>query len=221
MTRLIALLLSFLLASGPALAGAWLREQNKAFTTLSVTGFREKDGAIAYKTSLYAEWGMRPNLTLGLDAEEHRDLYGHALVFARVPVAEFEEAGRFAAEFGIGAHHRQLQAWATYKATLSWGKGFQTRVGGGWMAVDASFEYRTHEAVIRKLDFTAGLSSPRRIDPLLQIETSYVSGRPFYWSARPSIMYRPKDGPNTWLVGLEKNSFEESVGLKLSLWRDF
>lgn len=221
MGRLIVIL--FIILSGPrtAEAGAWLREKNSAFTAFAVTGFRAPGDTIDYKSSFYAEWGMRPNLTIGLDAEEHYDLHGHALAFARFPVAEFANGGRVSAEIGAGAYHRQTSARAMYKATLSWGKGFQTRRGSGWVAVDTAMEFRSTDSVIRKLDLTAGLSSNRKLNPMIQIETSYIPGRPFYWSARPSAMFRPGHGPNTWLVGIEGNAYQNSLGLKFALWREF
>ncbi len=221
MGRVVLISLLFLALCGPVWAGAWLRERGTGFTAVSVTAFDETDEGYKYKTSLYSEWGLRENLTIGLDAEEHQDLYGHALIFARIPVADFGSAGRLAAEFGVGAHHRKLSTWALYKATLSYGKGIQTGLGAGWVAVDTALEYRTHEALIRKLDLTLGLSSGRRLDPLLQLETSYVPGRPWYWSARPSLMYRPKSGKTTWVLGVERNSARDTTGFKLALWRSY
>ncbi len=220
MARLVLVIPLLFMVCTPAWSGAWLREKGSSFTALSVTAFKEED-VYKYKTSLYTEWGLRPKLTIGLDAEEHQDLYGHALVFARVPVADMGSAGRLAAEFGVGAHHRQYSSWAMYKATLSYGKSIQTGLGGGWINVDAALENRTHEAVIRKLDFTAGLSSGRRFDPLLQIETSYVSDRPWYWRVRPSLMYRPKTGRLTWILGAERNSADDNIGIKFGLWRSY
>ncbi len=98
------LFITFLLATfgAPVWAGAWLREKGSAFTATSVTAFKEADGEFKYKTSFYAEWGLLPKLTLGLDAEEHQDLYGHALIFGRFPVADFGQAGRLAGEIGVG-----------------------------------------------------------------------------------------------------------------------
>lgn len=220
MKRFLCAVLLLFAACGPVLAGAWLRDKGAGFSAVSVTGFKESD-VYKYKTSLYAEYGLGPRLTVGLDAEEHQDLYGHALVFARFLVADFGRSGRMAAELGVGAHHRQLQVWALYKATLSYGRNIETKIGNGWLAVDAALEYRTHDALFRKLDFTAGLSSGRRIDPLLQIETSYTPDRPFYWSVRPSIMYRPKGGQSTWVLGAERNSFRDTTGIKLALWLSY
>ncbi|MCG7520085.1 hypothetical protein [Ruegeria sp. Ofav3-42] len=220
MCRALSILLLLLMAS-PAWPGAWLRDKGTAFVAASLTAFKEQDNGYDYKTSLYGEWGFRENITLGLDIEEHRDLYGHATVFARLPVADFESAGRFAAEFAVGAHHRQTRAWALYKATLSYGKGFQTGWGNGWIAVDAALEYRTHEALYRKLDITAGLSSARLVNPFLQIETAYRNGHPLHWRVRPSVMIRAKDSPTTWVFGIERNDARTNTGIKLAIWNTF
>ncbi|MTI03160.1 hypothetical protein [Roseibium sp. RKSG952] len=221
MGRIITIILYVFVSAGPVWAGAWLREKGHGFTAVAVSGFAENDGTRKYKSSLYAEWGLRPKLTIGLDAEEHQDQYGHAVVFARFPLADLGDPGRFAAELGLGAHHRGLQSWAMYKATLSYGKGLQTGLGNGWLAVDTALEYRTHADLIRKLDVTVGLSTDRLLDPLLQIETYYAPGYPFYWSARPSLMIRPRKGKFTWIVGVEKTSAQDAIGARLALWRDF
>ncbi len=220
MSRVICFIL-LLLAASPVWPGAWLREKDQAFTAASVTAFEDPNGMYDYKTAVYAEFGYRPGLTIGLDIEENRDLYGHALLFARLPVADFGNRGRFAVEFGAGAHHRYRNAWALYKVTLSYGKGFQTGWGNGWVAVDTAVENRTHDAVFRKLDFTAGLSADRLLNPLIQVETAYTPDRPLFWKARPSIMIRPQDSRITWVLGLERNQARTDTGLKLALWSEF
>jgi len=217
----VVFLLFALLAATPVWPGAWLREKDSAFTAASVTAFKDPDGLYDYKSALYAEWGYKPNLTIGLDFEENRDLFGHALLFARVPVADFGNWGRFAAELGAGAHHRHRKAWALYKVGLSYGKGFRTGWGNGWLSVDAALEYRTHEAVYRKLDLTAGLSADRLLNPLLQIETAYTPDQPLFWRVRPSVMIRTRDSKATWVLGLERNYARKDTGIKIAIWNEF
>ncbi|WP_281995365.1 hypothetical protein [Ruegeria faecimaris] len=217
----IALILHLLLMASPAWSGAWLREKDAAFTAASLTAFRLPEDGYDYKTSLYAEWGYSQNLTVGFDFEQNQDLYGHALIFARVPVADLGQWGRFAAEFGAGAYHKHERAWAQYKVTLSYGKGFQSALGSGWIAIDAAIENRTHDNIYRKLDLTTGLSSDRLINPLIQIETAYRSGHSIYWKARPSVMIRTKDSSTTWVLGVERNDARKNTGIKLALWNEF
>ncbi len=221
MGRILIILTLILSTPAPSFAGAWLREKGKAFTALSVTAYKDEDGFYDSKTSIYAEYALRPGITIGLDAEENQNYYGHALIFARLPIADFDHSGRFAAELGVGVHHRHLRSWALYKATLSYGKGFHSRWGNGWVALDAIVEHRTHEATIHKLDFTAGLNSNRWLDPLLQIETSHASGSSPYWSIRPAVLIRPRKRQDVWLLGVERNSYRNRLGIKFALWREF
>ena len=219
--RSLFVIVLLILSPAPAWPGAWLREKGTAFVSMAVTAFKEDDYGYDYKGSFYAEYGLRENLTLGLDVQEHRDLYGHALAFARLPIAEFDNIGRFAAEIAVGAHHQQMRSWALYKATLSYGKGFQSALGNGWVAVDAALEYRTHDALYRKLDITTGLSSQRLLNPLLQIETAYRSDSPLYWRVRPSVMIQAKQSRTTWIFGLERNDARKNTGIRLAIWNTF
>ncbi|KUJ78397.1 hypothetical protein AVO44_14705 [Ruegeria profundi] len=220
MCRVVFLFL-LLMAAAPAWSGAWLREKDAAFTAASVTAFKDPDGSFNYKTALYAEYGLRPKVTIGLDLEQNRDYFGHALVFARVPVADFDDWGRFAAEFGAGAHYRLFGSWAMYKLTLSYGKGFQTGLGNGWFAVDAAWENRTHDAVFRKLDITTGLSGDRLLNPMMQIETSYTPESSLFWTVRPSVLIRGRDNGRTWVLGFERNKARNDTGVKFALWNTF
>ncbi|MEX0318727.1 MAG: hypothetical protein AB3N21_12285 [Ruegeria sp.] len=221
MRRTLLAIILALMATGPACAGAWLREKGTGFVAATTTVHRLEKYAYEYKSSLYLEWGAFERVTLGLDVNEHQGLSGHALLFARLPIHDFGKAGRFAAELGAGAYHWQTTWAPMYKATLSYGKGLNTGWGNGWIAVDTALEYRTDQPLIRKLDLTTGLSSGRLLDPLLQVETTYIPGKPFYWSVTPSLIYRPKLLKSTWVLGIEQNALKSQPGLKVALWRDF
>ena len=207
--------------SGSAAAGAWLREKGRGFLSLSATGYRI-DGQVELEKALYAEWGAFDRLTMGLDINDKAGITGHALVFARHPIRDFGAYGRLAAEFGLGGHHWQNDWSAMYKATLSYGKEIKTGWGHGWIALDAAYERRMGSPEpAYKLDFTAGLSSERLFDPLLQIETTRIPGGPLYWTVRPSVMITGKENV-TWLIGLErKSAIPGTIGLRFSLWRNF
>jgi len=215
------LLVWFAVTAMPAWSGAWLRDKGTVFTSASVSIFKDPDHGSRLKSSLYAEWGARPNLTLGFDAEEHQDIYGHALVFARVPLANLGHRGLFAADLAVGLHHRQDRAWILYKGTLSYGKDFQSTWGAGWIAIDAALEYRSHDALLRKLDLTAGMSADRLLNPLLQIETAYAKDHRFYWTVRPSLMIRAKGRKTRWIIGIERNETNSGIGGRFGLWSEF
>ncbi len=65
MGRILIILTLILSAPAPSFAGAWLREKGKTFTALSVTAYKDEDGFYDSKTSIYAEYGLRPGITIG------------------------------------------------------------------------------------------------------------------------------------------------------------
>ncbi len=230
MRRLLAALLICVNYASLADAGAWLREPGHAFSSVSST-FRKTDGAVTIETSIYADYGVAPRLTLGVDYNQRPGLAGHFLIFARLPLGRTDGRTRIALELGAGGHHRLGQWNGMLKSTLSLGHGFSNRWGDGWLAVDAGVEWRSgNPDPVFKLDSTLGLSSLNlsslnrysgRFRPILQIETAHIRGNPMIWALTPGVII---DGPFdiSWLAGIEyKSSLETSVGLKLGLWRQF
>jgi len=208
-------------AAQPARAGAWLREKGAGFLSLTTT-LRNIDGAWQYENGFYLEYGLTPRLTLGLDVNEAAGLAGHALVFMRLPVGPPERRTKIALELGVGGHHWQGQWGEMLKSTLSVGRGFSSRWGDGWVNVDVGVELRRPlPDPAFKLDATIGLSPWRRIRPILQIESTYISGSPLIWSVIPGVLI---DGPEntTWQIGVaRKTAGQSSLGLKIGLWREF
>ncbi|WP_164659530.1 hypothetical protein [Tropicibacter sp. Alg240-R139] len=221
MGRILAILLLSLCAAQSASAGAWLREKGTGFLSLTGTIYNPSD-TYDFKSAVYGEWGLTPNLTVGLDLNERPGLTGHALVFARIPVAELGQNGRFAFEFGGGGHHFQDRWHPMYKVGLSYGQSLETPWGYGWLAIDLAFEHRLRtNDPFYKLDATVGLSADRLINPMLQIETSYFGDSEVHWSITPSILIRGKNNTR-WQFGIERRSaYPKGYGVKIALWREF
>lgn len=226
MCRSLAMLILCLLASTAAQAGAWLREEGKGFISASATVHKSNDPlsetGIDYKSSVYAELGITPSLTMGFDLNERPGLAGHALLFSRFPLVDLGEAGRLAGEIGVGGHHGPDRWHPMYKFTLSYGFEFDSRWGSGWLALDGAIEDRTGAGrPFYKLDLTTGLSEQRMFNPLLQIETTHIQGAPVIWTVTPSVIIQTGE-QNRWVVGLENRSnYPKGIGLKIALWRDF
>lgn len=209
----------------PAFAGAWLRDTGTKFFSNGVT-LRKSGGFLRPEYSFYGEFGISPYLTLGLDFNESQGPLGrqsgHALMFARFPIAHSWQNTNVVIELGLGGNHYQGKWDAMVKSTLSVGRGFSSRWGNGWINVDTSLEMRrpTSKPAF-KLDATIGLSEGMRFRPMLQIETTYIAGKPLIWSVIPSVMV---DGLNnqTWVVGIErKTSGQSTLGIRFGLWRKF
>jgi hypothetical protein len=207
--------------TGPAFAGAWLRDTGAKFFSYGAT-LRKSGGYLRPEYSFYGEFGISPYLTLGLGFNESGGQSGHVLVFARFPVAHSWQNTKVAVELGLGGNH-YLGKWdGMVKSTLSVGRGFSSRWGNGWINVDTGLELRRPaNRPALKLDATIGLSEGMRFRPMLQIETTYITGKPLIWAVIPSVMI---DGRNnqTWVVGIErKTTGQPTLGLRFGLWRKF
>jgi len=225
MRAALAGLLLFLLAVQPATAGAWLREHKHGFSSVSST-LRRLPDRIGQENSIYLEYGVRPKLTLGLDLNEGDSLSGHGLVFARFAPGKARESGSrknyFAIETAIGAHYQGELIAPMYKLTLSWGRSLKTKRLSAWLAVDLAGEQRKGlPGPTLKMDTTLGLNGVRRVQPMLQIETSRPADGAVNWAVIPSLRIARRNGI-TWVVGVERKfAGRHSVGVKFSIWKDF
>jgi len=221
MRAALSILFCCVMTAQPACAGAWLRDPETAFMSVSGT-MRYLHGFWQSENSLYGEFGLAPRVTLGVDINETPGIAGHLFVFARVPVGPADRRTKVAFEFGLGAHHWLDQWGMMVKSGISVGRSFTNRWGDGWFNIDTALELRRpNPDPAFKLDATLGLFSGRRIRPLLQFESTYVPDNPLIWSISPVVLI---DGRNntTWLIGLErKTAGRSSPGLIFATWRRF
>lgn len=209
-----------MICAPPAMAGAWLREQNSVFMAFGVT-MRSDTVTLETENKFYLEYGLFPRVTLGIDYNEIPGRAGHALAFFRLPLGPTNKRSRYALELGIGQHN-WLGEWSPmYKATLAIGRGFESKLGNGWIGAEAAFERRTGlPEPVYKLDAVAGLSSGWKLRPLIKLETAYIPGQPFSWSITPGVMFDV--GNSTWVLGIERRSaMRDTLGITFGLWRDF
>jgi hypothetical protein len=213
-----ALLLVALMLAGPASAGAWLREEKTGFVSYSGT----VDETLRIEGSLYAEYGLRPKLTMGIKVDVDMSTgqigSGTAIVFIRKPINTGERSYNLAYEIGLGSTFG-----ATYeplvRTGLSYGRGFSIRDRNGWVAIDGTIEWGTGEAQdVLKLDTTVGLALNDRFKVMMQVFFSH-EGSEQYTTIAPSVIWQPKPKKPSYVLGLEsKNGV---LGLKLGMWREF
>lgn len=123
-----------LLAPPPALAGAWPREAGTVFVATGAE--RDRDGN-SY-SSLYAEYGLTPRTTVGAELGHTTVGETTALVWAQRPLDDGQGVHRFSLAFGLGAVWRDGTAEPLIQTTLAWGRGFDSRLGTGWLAARGS-----------------------------------------------------------------------------------
>jgi len=128
--------------SGSAVAGPWPREEKGVF--LSFSGERDVQGN-AY-SSLYAEYGLRPRLTLGLELGRSSGGETSAMFWLQRALDRGEGPNRFSAALGMGGLERRGEYLPLAQIAVGWGRGFDSlpvlrRVPrGGWLSVEVRYK---------------------------------------------------------------------------------
>ncbi len=220
-----------LIGAAEATAGAWPREPGTAFLSVSqrfTTGPMDLRAPLAdleSYTSIFAEYGLSESWTVGLDAGHGRGDFPvtTALAFARHPVWQSEGGQIVSAELGLGWRDHVLDgSEARLRPGLSWGRGFESRWGAGWLGVDATAEWRLPSAdLVLKADFTAGIRPTERTMLIAQLQTARFPDADPAVRLAPSVVRR--FGARTHLqLGLDAGlAGEDTYGIKLATWWTF
>lgn len=214
------LLIALLLPAQPADAGAWLREQGAAFLSFKTT--IEQNGQ--RNAAVYAEYGARPKLTLGVKADVgmvHGFLSGgRAEVFVRKPFPLGKRNFKLAYELGLGGAFVQTVD-PLLRVGLNLGKGLTLRKTSGWLAIDASVEWAsTSDIATVKLDTTLGFNLSAHFKVMMQIfhTDSIVFTET---TLAPSVIWTPNtDKGISYQFGLETND-AGVLGATVGVWRSF
>ncbi len=120
-------ILFFLLDVSTATAGAWLREKGTGFSSVTTKGTLSRD----FSETTYWEYGVRDDLTLGVEAAfftfASGAQSGSGMVFLRRPIGKKDRPSVWAYELGIGADWSDASVRANVRAALSWGHGYQLK----------------------------------------------------------------------------------------------
>ena len=216
--RWVHSLIVLCLLGSSAAAGPWLRAPGTQFLSLSVEASKDTLRPETYG-SIYYEYGLRPKLTLGLDAG--RDSWGQssALIFARLPLWLSESGSRAAADFAIGQMTDSTGTYLAIRPGLSWGRALKWGQGG-WLSIDATYAYVPETTnTLAKIEGTLGLNHSDRVKYLLQLIAEKPTGQDTLVSATPGLAWR--FGKGSHLLGGVILRSDGSTTLKLGLWRDF
>ncbi len=215
----IPFLIPALMLAHPADAGAWLRDEGTVFLSFSST-----IDALGRNTgSVYAEYGLRPKLTLGakvdVDMTAGQIGNGSALVFARKPIATGKHDFKLAYDFGIGATIEEDPA-ALLHVGLNYGRGYTAWDRAGWVSIDSALQWAESDAApTAKLDGTIGLTLNDHFKVMFQVFYSNTDSDATTTLA-PSLIWTPNTDTNrTYQIGVE--SKDGVLGVKLGLWRSF
>lgn len=223
--------LVLLAAAAQAEAGPWPREQGAIFLSISSTLSTGAQTLLAPMTDIrtasqvFAEYGLSDDWTFGLDALHATGddaPLAAGLVSLRRPVWRGDGGGIAAAELGLGILEDADGTEARVRPGLSWGRGFESTRGGGWLGVESSLEFRLPSGdTAFKADFTAGLKPTDRWMLIGQVQTGlYPDADPIVRLA-PSVVRRLGDSTHAQLGLLGGLAGDDAVGVKLALWFSF
>jgi hypothetical protein len=229
--RTLTAVLMLALAATEVSAGAWPRPKGETFVSVATrqsTGARTLIAAvqdIRSYTSIYVEHGVTDRLTVGFDAGQGRgpdERVDAALAFARLPVWS-PGLHKVAADFGLGMLEDGVDGTQTrIRPGLAWGRGFESRWGGGWLGMEASYEFRvpSGDSAV-KADFTAGLKPDDRWMAILQLQTgAFPDSEPIARLA-PSVVRRLGARSHVQIGGLAPLAGDDAYGAMLALWFTF
>lgn len=194
-------LAALLLLALPAAAGPWARDPGGVFAALSV----EQDRDDSRHTGLYAEYGLSPRNTLGLELGRTRD-EATVLVWWQRALGRPEGPNRWAVSLGLGAIRRDGRYHPMGQMLTGWGRGFdsipllRSIPGGGWISVETrsklaaiTEEYPEEPNVIWE--------DPTYLTP----ETTHKLDLTLGWHARDNLMlinqFRFEDRADTGFSG--------------------
>lgn len=229
---LLALVPAFLLTGAPAQAGAWPREEGEVFISVSQTtstGARtiiETLQDVRSYSSLYAEYGLTPETTVGLDgglARGDQDQGSSWTLFLRRPVWSTEGGHRFAAGIGLGqlVEPEWGRQWRI-RPGVSWGRGFESRWGNGWAGVEASAAYRLKsEDFAYKADFTIGLKPADRWMAIFQVQSGRYGADDLIVRVAPSVVRRFGEKIHLQIGFVGSVAGDDAMGVKLATWFTF
>lgn len=229
--RFLIIPAALLLSAQAAHPGAWPRGEGNAFISVSslfstgTSSLVTPQEDLRFFGSVFAEYGLSPDWTLGLDASfgsgfDEEEVAG--LVFARRTLARLEGGHVIAAELGLGwLEESDAGGTARLRPGLSWGRGFESVWGGGWMAIDTSVEWRVNDDdLVYKADVTLGIRPAEGWLVFGQLQSAYFPGTEIVKFA-PNVAYEVWPGSHLQLglsIGL---AGDEAVGVKLAQWFEF
>ena len=222
MMRLISLALLLSLWPPWATAGPWTRDIGSYFLSVSTMPSWARDQGIAGPGNayhaLYLEYGLRENLTLGLDLGYSGTGTAKAVAFLRYPLNPPDATLRLAVDLGLG----QIDGAPVIRPGLSLGRAFETDLGYGWLAIDSLAEIRTDSGDMDfKMDVTVGLTVARGHKYMMQIQSAAPAMRDAYVRIAPSVAIPFGPGRHLEIGGSYGLSGDDSVGVKLGLWQEF
>lgn len=223
MARCLCLVLCvFCLSAGQAAAGAWPREKGGFFIASDLrlswpTDLISPEPTGKYYT-IYIEYGMTEQLTLGLDLGRSVSGDTKAVAFLRLPLRNRDTGLHIAAEVGLG----QIDSAMVVRPGLALGRGFSIWRFNGWLALDSVAEVSVNSGKTDfKIDMTFGLNAEDGRKYMLQVQSGAPAAEDPFVRLAPSVVIPFGKDRHIELGGTYGLTGDDSVGIKLGVWQAF
>ncbi|MBS9718449.1 hypothetical protein ACFFUT_13290 [Pseudohalocynthiibacter aestuariivivens] len=219
MTRFIVFVLSIIIPF-PAFSGAWPREHGTVYVAFSETFTVNSVGVPRSFLSLYAEYGLSPQLTLGFDGfRSGSGESSETFLFLSFPLHTNNPRNHYALTFALGEHADLTGAPApALRIGLNWGRN----IGSSWLAINNFATFRkASDTPLLKLDATWGYHFSNHIDLMLNLRAETYDGATNKIEIAPGLTWQTGVG-NRIEVGLSIGAAEHrEYGLKIGIVREF
>ena len=237
MLRILALLALSLIGSG-ASAGPWPRAQGQTFLSATYETGGQDDHA-----SLYAEYGLSKQLTLGLDLGATPDTTKKAIAFARWPVGGTDRPLRMAAQLGLGYAERwRIPAFKivitgggplpalpsprprmrpVLQTGFSLGRGLGILGHNGWITLDTRAETDGELATQYEADATVGLKTQKGHIFIMQLQTGALDTGKTWAKIAPSVVVKVANATHLELGLTADLTGSSNAAARFGLWQTF
>lgn len=191
---LLACLGVWITGRGPALAGAWPREEGAFFVAAggNVVLFGDAARPVYYDPTLYLEYGLTPRVTVGIDGyTADKGTAGSLLGFVSLSFGSLDRPARTAVSVAAGATRIPTGVTEpTARLGLHWGRGLER----GWMSADYTMTFGTVlDRFQEKLSLTRGHHFSDNWTGVLTAEAGLGLELDFYAKISPSLVYHFND----------------------------
>lgn len=185
---MLRILILFLFSASLATAGPWPRGEKSSFLsyTFSSLDTAERVRHLDYN-SVYAEYGITADYTLGLDVGFSRRRLQKLHGFVRFPPISLPLDWKFAVDVGLGiSEHQRL----TFRSNLIFGRAFSQNGVSGWITT----EMRTYENIFPYQSWlegetTVGVNITDRLKTMIQWQDSFDRENKYAARLAPSLVW--------------------------------
>ena len=212
------------LVADPAQSGAWPREPGGGFVSARADLETTHSGPAA-SFGLYGEYGLTRRLTLvgQFSNSDQPFTVSRAAIGLTFALSPLDAVNRFAIGLGVSTPPDLVgvMTQTRLETSLHWGRGFESRFGGGWVTATARLLFARDEA--KPITDFYGLVGLRPAEGWMTMLSAsrFEDGEGVYYKVSPSVGYELRD--ELWIVPnlSQELTDDRSTSVGVSIWFSF